>query len=359
MEPEVFDHVAAGESVDWSGDVFPQLLEKGAADLRLRRRGLLGGRRHPRSPTCRRRPTCSTGKVDVDIDGFEISPGVWVAEGADVAPAGDPQGPAVRRRLRQGRGRGRAARVHRARQQRRREGRRVPAPRRRARQRVHRAADQPAWLRDRQEHRRDARRPPRGGRGHRRRVRHRGGGDRRQPASRSTRSRTSRPARSSTPTVIWESRGQRSAVRAARRVSGIVNVEITPELVVRLASAYASTLKKGSTVTTSRDVSRAARALKRAVIAALTSSAIDVRRPRGRARAGGPPARPRRATPRAASSIRTTPGQPESVDIVFLDRARRRPVAGRPAQARAHLLPRRSSAARSPARSATCCSRPG
>ena len=30
MEPEVLDHVAAGEVVDWSGDVFPKLLAEGA-----------------------------------------------------------------------------------------------------------------------------------------------------------------------------------------------------------------------------------------------------------------------------------------------------------------------------------------
>src|SRR5690606_18178375 len=30
MEPEVLDHVAAGENVDWSSDVFPKLLEDGA-----------------------------------------------------------------------------------------------------------------------------------------------------------------------------------------------------------------------------------------------------------------------------------------------------------------------------------------
>ena len=29
MEPEVFDYVEAGQSVDWSGDVFPQLLKEG------------------------------------------------------------------------------------------------------------------------------------------------------------------------------------------------------------------------------------------------------------------------------------------------------------------------------------------
>ncbi|NED82109.1 hypothetical protein G3I76_18670, partial [Streptomyces sp. SID11233] len=51
----------------------------------------------------------------------------------------------------------------------------------------------------------------------------------------------------------------------------------TPELAVRLAGAYATTLKKGSTVTTARDHSRGARALKRAVISALQASAIDVR----------------------------------------------------------------------------------
>src|SRR5690242_21622451 len=75
--------------------------------------------------------------------------------------------------------------------------------------------------------------------------------------------------------VIWESRGQRTLF-GPRGVSGLVNVEITPELCVRLASAYATTLKKGAVVTTSRDVSRAARALKRAVHSALNASAINV-----------------------------------------------------------------------------------
>ena len=46
MEPEVLAEVPAGEPVDWSGDVFPRLLEAGRADVRLGRRRLLGGRRH-------------------------------------------------------------------------------------------------------------------------------------------------------------------------------------------------------------------------------------------------------------------------------------------------------------------------
>ena len=48
--------------------------------------------------------------------------------------------------------------------------------------------------------------------------------------------------------MIWESRGPRTLF-GPRGVSGLVNVEITPELCVRLASAYATTLKKGSVVT--------------------------------------------------------------------------------------------------------------
>src|SRR6202007_1903396 len=50
-----------------------------------------------------------------------------------------------------------------------------------------------------------------------------------------------------TSSVIWESRGQRTLF-GPRGVSGLVNVEITPELCVRLASAYATTLKKRAVV---------------------------------------------------------------------------------------------------------------
>ena len=118
--------------------------------------------------------------------------------------------------------------------------------------------------------------------------------------------------------VIWESRGQRTLF-GPRGVSGLVNVEITPELAVRLASAYATTLRKGSTVTTSRDVSRAARTLKRAVQAALTASAVNVvdleAQPLPVARFET--ARGARAA--AASRCAPRPGDPQSIDIVFLD----------------------------------------
>ena len=117
--------------------------------------------------------------------------------------------------------------------------------------------------------------------------------------------------------VIWESRGQRNLF-GPRGVSGLVNVEITPELAVRLASAYATTLKKGTTVVTGRDVSRAARTLKRAVNSALTAGAINVRDLEA-----VPLTVARFETGREDSAggvyIRTTLGDPQGVDILFLD----------------------------------------
>ena len=94
-------------------------------------------------------------------------------------------------------------------------------------------------------------------------------------------------------------------------------MEITPELAVRLAGAYATTLKKGSTVTTARDHSRGARALKRAVISALQASAIDVR---DLENVPLPVARQQTARGSAGGiMIRTSPGVPDSVDIMFFD----------------------------------------
>src|SRR5580704_10970246 len=117
--------------------------------------------------------------------------------------------------------------------------------------------------------------------------------------------------------VIWESRGQRTLF-GPRGVSGLINVEVTPELAVRLASAYATTLRKGSTVTTSRDVSRAARTLKRAVQGALNASAINVVDLEAQPL---PVARYETARDHYSGGIalRTTPGDPQSSDIIFLD----------------------------------------
>ena len=75
--------------------------------------------------------------------------------------------------------------------------------------------------------------------------------------------------------IVWESRGARHLF-GRTGVSGLANVDVSPELAVRLAMAYATTMPRGATVTVSRDTSRAARVLKQSVVAGLNASGVDV-----------------------------------------------------------------------------------
>ncbi|MHB1503843.1 MAG: sugar phosphate nucleotidyltransferase [Acidimicrobiales bacterium] len=75
--------------------------------------------------------------------------------------------------------------------------------------------------------------------------------------------------------IVWESRGARSLF-GRNGVSGLANVDITPELVVKLSMAWASALDKGSTITASRDTSRAGRVLKRAVMVGCNAVGVNV-----------------------------------------------------------------------------------
>jgi mannose-1-phosphate guanylyltransferase/phosphomannomutase len=79
-----------------------------------------------------------------------------------------------------------------------------------------------------------------------------------------------------TSSLIWESKGAR-ALFGSDGVSGLIGVDITPELALRLAQAYATTLPAGGHVVVSRDQSRAARMIKRAMVAGLNSSGVNVR----------------------------------------------------------------------------------
>ncbi|HZU78620.1 MAG TPA: sugar phosphate nucleotidyltransferase, partial [Acidimicrobiales bacterium] len=51
--------------------------------------------------------------------------------------------------------------------------------------------------------------------------------------------------------IVWESRGARTLF-GRNGIQGLANVDISPELVMRLSMAWASTLEKGTTVTASR-----------------------------------------------------------------------------------------------------------
>jgi mannose-1-phosphate guanylyltransferase/phosphomannomutase len=75
--------------------------------------------------------------------------------------------------------------------------------------------------------------------------------------------------------IIWESRGT-SQLFGKDGVVGLINVDITAELGLKLAMAYGTTLPKGAKVVTSRDAHPASRVIKRAIISGLNSTGVDV-----------------------------------------------------------------------------------
>ena len=116
--------------------------------------------------------------------------------------------------------------------------------------------------------------------------------------------------------VVWESPAQRQ-VFSDHGVRGLVNVDMTPERIVRLASSFATTLPKGAIVTIGRDHSKAARALNRAFAGALTAAGCTIRDLRT---AVSPLIR--NDTARNADGgviLRTTAGRPDSIDCLFLN----------------------------------------
>ncbi|MCA1710489.1 MAG: NTP transferase domain-containing protein [Actinobacteria bacterium] len=315
MEPEVFAHVAKGEQVDWSADVFPKLVEAGAplfgyvADGYWEDVGTHDSYLRAQADVLNR-------QVQVDIDGFEVAPGVWIGDGAEVDAEAVLKGPLcigdyakveAGAELREftvlgnnvvvkgGAFLDRAV-VH---------DNVFIGPQVSLRgcvvgknSDVMRAAriEEGAVIGDECVVEEEA---------------YISSGVKVYPF------KTIEAGAVVNTSVIWESRGS-SSLFGPRGVSGMINVELTPEYVVRLASAYATTLRKGSVVTTARDASRAARAFKRAVVAALTASAIDVR---DLEVTPVPVTRFETAMSNAAGGVvlRTTPGDPQSLDIMFLD----------------------------------------
>jgi mannose-1-phosphate guanylyltransferase/phosphomannomutase len=315
MEPEVLAEVSPKESVDWSHDVFPKLLKRGAPIF-----GYVSDRYWEDVGTLesyfKAQADVLSKKVSTDIAGFEVSPGVWIAEGADVDPDAVLTGPVcigdyakieAGAHLREYSVIGanvvvkEGAFIHRA--------------------VVHNNVfvgqgttlrgcvvgkntdvmrlariEETAVIGDECVIEPEA---------------YVSAGVKVYPF------KTIEAGAVVNTSVIFESRGQR-ALFGQRGVSGLINVEVTPELCVRLSSAYATMLKKGSTVTTSRDVSRAARTLKRAVQAALNASAINVvdlealPLPVARFETA-------RGDYSGGVALRTTPGDTQSIDIIFID----------------------------------------
>lgn len=85
-----------------------------------------------------------------------------------------------------------------------------------------------------------------------------------------------------TMSLVWGNRW-RGALFRELGVAGLSNIEITPDFAVRLGAAFGSSLPSRSRVVTSRDSTRSSRMIKRALIAALLSAGCDVLDLRGAA----------------------------------------------------------------------------
>jgi mannose-1-phosphate guanylyltransferase / phosphomannomutase len=120
-----------------------------------------------------------------------------------------------------------------------------------------------------------------------------------------------------TSSIIWQSGGAR-ALFGDRGVAGLINIDITPEMAVRLAMAYGSLLPKGSTVVASRDATRAARLVKRAMLAGLNAGGQECH---DLELVPAPVARFYAFSARAVGgfTVRTAPFDSASVEIQFFD----------------------------------------
>ncbi len=273
LEPEIFDYIPSGEAVDFSSEVFPKLLANNmplfgaVAEGYWEDVGTL-------EAYVRVHKDALDGKVEIDIPGFRLEHGVWLGEGAEIHPEAVVDGPAVigencrverdarigeytvlggNVRVREGADLERVV-IH---------DNAYLGPNVRLRGTVvGRACDLRSGVRceegvvlgdecfvgDNAVL---------------------GAGVKVYPF------KTVETAAVVNSSIVWESRGARSLF-GRHGVAGLANVDITPELATRLAMAHATTLKKESTVITSRDSSRSARMLKRAMMAGLNAGGVNV-----------------------------------------------------------------------------------
>ena len=315
LEPEIFDYIEAGKPVDFSSEVFPALLDAGKPLY-----GCVGEGYWEDVGTLeayvRAHKDALDGKVRIDIPGFRLEHGVWLGEGAEIHPEAKVEGPAVIG-----------------------ENCRVEAGARLGEYtvlggnvRVREGADlERVVIHDNTYLGQSVRlRGTVVGRACDLRTAVRceegvvlgdecfvgndavlGAGVKVYPF------KTVEAGAVVNSSIVWESRGARSLF-GRDGVAGLANVDISPELATKLAMAYATTLKKDSTVITSRDSSRSARMLKRAMMAGLNAAGANVL---DLEVASVPVTRFLTRQPIAAGgiTIRLIEGDPQSVVIRFFD----------------------------------------
>jgi mannose-1-phosphate guanylyltransferase/phosphomannomutase len=315
LEPAIFDFIPAGEVVDFSGDVFPQVLERGLTIFGHIAEGYwedVGTVEAYRAA----HEDILDGRVQVELPGFRVREGVWLGEGADLSPDAVVEGPVLI---------GDNARV---------EAGAALRPYTVIGTDVVVKADalvERSVLHDHVYVGRASRlRGAVVGRASDLRESVRveegvvigdecfvGEGAIINPQVKVYPFKSVEQGALVTSSIVWESRGARTLF-GRRGVRGLANVDVNPESVVRLAMAYGTSLKKGSVVTTSRDTSRTARALKRAIMAGLNLTGIHVM---DLELAPVPVTRFQVRSERAQGglTVRLVPGDPDSVEIRFFD----------------------------------------
>jgi mannose-1-phosphate guanylyltransferase/phosphomannomutase len=315
LEPEVFDWIDDGRSVDFSSEVFPALLDAGkplygaVVEGYWEDVGTLDA-------YVRAHKDVLDGKVELEIEGFEIADGVYVGEGADIHPDARIEGPAIVGDYCRVEGDARLGEYTVL-------GTNV---------RVRAGADlQRAVIHDNTYIGEGVRlRGTTVGRACdlRNGVRAEEGvvlGDECFVGEHAVLTsgvkiypfKTVEGGAVINSSIVWESRGSRSLFGGIG-VAGLANVDITPELATRVAMAFATTLKKDATVITSRDSSRSARMLKRAMMAGINAAGGNVS---DLEVASVPVTRFATARPDADAgiTIRLVKDDPQSVIIRFID----------------------------------------
>jgi len=315
LEPEVFDWIPGGRAVDFSSEVFPLMLEAGRPLY-----GYVGGGYWEDVGTLeaylRAHADILDGKVQLDMPGFPLRPDVWLGAGAEIHPSAKILGPAlIGDNCRIGQGvelhghcvLGANVRV----------GDNTVIERSVVHDNVYiasavnargcviaRSCDVRQGV-----HLEDGVVLGEGSRVGRQAVV--GAGVKVYPH------KIIEPGAVVNSSIIWESRGSRSLFGRAG-VAGIANVDLSPEVALRVALAYATMLPKGATVAASRDSSLAARMLKRAAMVGINAAGCNVEDLEA---ATVPVTRflTRTGTAVGGITVRLVPGDPQSVSLRFLN----------------------------------------
>lgn len=75
--------------------------------------------------------------------------------------------------------------------------------------------------------------------------------------------------------IVWANQGRRRLFSSAG-ITGIVNMDLTPEFAAKLSAALGAELEKGSFVAINRDTHRSSRMIKRAMISGLPGAGVNV-----------------------------------------------------------------------------------